>query len=57
MPSQPVWFQWIDEIIALPRGIETGYLGRTRRQMAAQDGMAAENTGAQDNGQGRTGGL
>ena len=57
MPSQSSWFQRFDEIIALLRGIESGYLGRTHRQMAAHDGIAAENTGAQDSDQGRTGGL
>ncbi len=54
---QSSWFQRFDEIIALVWGIEAGYLGRTRRQMAAHDGIAAENTGAQDSDQGRTGGL
>ena len=57
MPSQTAWFQRFDEIIALVWGIEAGYLGRTGRQMAAHDGIAAENTGAQDSDQGRTGGL
>ena len=57
MPSQSSWFQRFDEIIALLRGIEAGYLGRTHRQMAAHDGIAAENTGSQDSDQGRTGGL
>ena len=57
MPSQPACFHRLDEILALLRGIEAGYLGRTHRQMAAHDGIAAENTGAQDSDQGRTGGL
>ena len=57
MPSQPAWFHRLDEILALLRGFDTGYLGRTHCQMAAHDGIAAENTGAQDSDQGRTGGL
>ena len=57
IPSQPAWFHRLDEILALLRDLEVAYLDRTRRQMAAHDGIAAENTGAQDSDQGRTGGL
>ena len=32
MPSQPAWFHRLDEILADLRGIEVGYLNRTRPQ-------------------------
>ena len=42
MPSQPACFHRLEEILALVWGIEAGYLGRTGRQMATHDGIAAE---------------